>query len=305
VARRQTVTPLGLLSGAIVAACPLRVHAQACCAGASAVTPGRLEIHEMSLVGTQLRAASVLGSYFVDSTYHASPPGTPEFDLEEDVFGAVRVLGNGQIALLVPFEETYRRTPIDGGHFGGGVGDVNASARYDFVLAGQSRVVPGIALLAGVTLPTGTPPDAAHQPLVVDETGIGAYQASAALALEQTFGPWLANATAMVAKRTERAGETLGTQFTFLAAGAYAFPNDAALALSVSYAFEGDATTSTGADVPQSARRLAVVSVSGLWPLSDTWRASAATFLDPPISSIAANQPAQAGFALTLIRSWM
>jgi hypothetical protein len=259
----------------------------------------------MALVGTQFRAASVVGSYFVNGTYHASPPGTPEVDFEEDVFGALRLLGNGQVALLVPFEETYRRTPIDGGHFGGGVGDVNASARYDFVLAGQSRLVPGIALLAGLTVPTGTPPDAAHQPLVVDETGIGAYQANAALALEQTFGPWLANATAMVAKRTARAGETLGTQFTFLAAGAYAFENDAALALSVSYAFEGDATTSSGADVPDSAKRLAVVSLSGLWPLTDTWRVSAGLFLDPPISSVGANQPTQAGIALTLIRSWM
>jgi hypothetical protein len=259
----------------------------------------------MALVGAQLRAASVLGSYFVDGTYHASPPGTPEVDFEQDVFGALRLLGNGQIAILVPFEETYRKTPIDGGHFGGGVGDVNASARYDFVLAGQSRFVPGIALLGGITFPTGTPPDAARQPLVVDATGIGAYQANLALALEQTFGPWLANATAMAAKRTERAGETLGTQFTFLAAGAYAFPNEAALALSVSYSFEGDATMSNGADVPRSAKRLTVVSLSGLWPLTDTWRVSTAAFLDPPISSIGANQPAQAGIAMTLIRSWI
>ena len=118
-----------------------RAYAQACCAGGSAVTPGRLEPHEVALVGTELHAASVIGSYQIGA-YRASPPGTPEYDFEEDVFGAVRFLRRAQVALLVPIDETYRRTPADGGHFGGGIGDVNASARYDFVLAGQSVYVP-------------------------------------------------------------------------------------------------------------------------------------------------------------------
>jgi hypothetical protein len=267
------------------------------------VTPGRLEPHEDALVGTELRAASVIGSYQLGE-YRASPPGTPEYDFEEDVFGAVRFLRRAQVALLVPVDETYRRTPADGGHLGGGIGDINLSARYDFILAGQSVYVPGIALLAGLTVPTGRPPESSTLPLAVDATGIGAYQFNVALALEQTFGPWLVNATAIVAKRTEHGGETLGTQFTFLAAGAYTFDNDMAVALSASYAFEGDGTID-GADAQGSSKGVTVISASGLFPLGDSYRLLGGVFVDPPVGALGSNQPTQIGATVTAIRSWM
>jgi hypothetical protein len=281
-----------------------RAWGQACCAGGSVVTPGRLELHEDALVGTQLRAATVTGSYDTGGHYLASPSGDLEGDFEEDVFGAVRFFRRGQAALLVPIVQTYRRTPRDGGHFGGGIGDINASVRWDFLVAGESQVVPGIALLAGVSFPSGKPPEQASAPLVVDATGLGAFQGNAALALEQTFGPWLVNATAMVAGRAPHGGEQLGAQVTFLAAGAYTFDNDMAIALSASYAFEGDATASDGSTIPMSSRRLTTLSVSGLWPFADSWRLLGGLFLEPPVDWVGSNQPASSGFTLTLIRSW-
>jgi hypothetical protein len=283
---------------------PATAWAQACSAGGSAVTPARLEPHEQALVGAELHAGDVLGSYETDGRYLGKPKGATEFDFEQDIFGAVRLLRRGQFALLVPFIETQRQTRIDGGHLGAGVGDTNASVRYDFILAGESRYVPGIALLGGVTLPTGKAPESATAPLAVDATGIGAWQANVALALEQTYGPWLLNATGMVAKRTARFGQTLGTQVTLLAAGAYTFDNDAALALSASYAFEGDATISGGADVPDSSKRLTTVSLSLLWPLGDWWRLFGGLYVEPPISGFGSNQPSASGLTLTVIRSW-
>src|SRR5580704_6291737 len=113
-----------LLVFSAIAAVPSRARAQACCAGGSAVTPGRLELHEMALVGTQLHAASVLGSYDAGGHFVAPPPGATEFDFEEDLFAALRVLRRGQVALLVPLIETQRQTTVNGGHLGGGVGDV-------------------------------------------------------------------------------------------------------------------------------------------------------------------------------------
>ncbi len=287
----------------LVLATPSLARAQACCAGGSAITPGRLEAHETALVGVELRAASVLGSYDSGGHYAGSPSGDTEFDLEQDIFGAVRVLGRGQVALLVPIVET-RRQAADLSRFGGGVGDVNASLRYDFISAGESRYVPGVALLVGVTAPTGTAPESATAPLAVDATGIGAWQTNLALALEQTYGSWFVNATAIVAKRTPRFGQTLGTQVTLLAAGAYTFDNDMAVALSVSYAFEGDATDSNGNDVSFSSKRLTSVSASYLWPIDDTWRLLGSVFVEPPLSHIGSNQPASSGLTLTVIRSW-
>jgi hypothetical protein len=140
------------------------------------------------------------------------------------------------VALLVPVVQTYRRARGTS-DFGGGFGDVNLSARYDFALAGESEVVPGIAALAGITFPAGRPAessDAANHPLAADATGIGAYQLNLGVALEQTAGPWLFGVTALYAKRTPRtvgAGKiTLGAQWTVLAAAAYTFSNDEALA---------------------------------------------------------------------------
>jgi hypothetical protein len=268
------------------------------------VTPGRLELHEDRLVGVQLKAAQVLGLYATNGAFTPPGAGEVEQDFEEDVFGAFRVLQRGQVALLVPFVETRRADPRDGARFGGGIGDVNASVRYDFVQAGESLTVPGIALLGGFTFPTGKSVEQATPPLNVDSTGVGAFQANAALAIEQTFGSWLVNATGMVAARTPRFGQTLAPQITLLAAGAYTFPNDMALALSVSYAFEGDATTSGGADVPDSSKRLTVVTLSGLWPFADGWRLLGAAFVDPPLSGFGSNQSPSTGLTLTVIRSW-
>ena len=112
------------------------------------------------------------------------------------------------------------------------------------------------------------------------------------------------NATGIAAKRTARFGQTLGTQITLLAAGAYTFDNDAAVALSVSYAFEGDATNSDGTTVAESSKRLTTLSLSGLWPVSDAWRLSAGLYVEPPLSGFGTNQPSVSGLTLTVIRSW-
>jgi hypothetical protein len=287
-------------------------RAQACCAGGSAVTPARLAMHDMALVGVEAKAGAVLGSYDAAGHTVAPPPGAHEADLEQDVFAAARVFRRGQIALLVPFVETWRSSQGQS-EAGGGIGDVNASARYDFTLAGMSAIVPGIAVVAGVTFPTGRPADASGiGALATGATGVGAWQFNAGIAFEQTFGPWLVNITGIVAERTARTvgsgvtavHERLAPQWTTLVAGAYTFPNDWAVALSAAYALEGDATID-GTEFPATAHRLPTLALSGLAPLSDVWRLQGALYDNPPIPQVGLNQPADAGLSLTLVRSWM
>ncbi|HEY1696062.1 MAG TPA: hypothetical protein VGG39_28040 [Polyangiaceae bacterium] len=292
------------LAAAVVLGAPSRAYAQACCAGGAAVTPGRLELHEDALVGATIKAAYSLGSYDTGGRFVSTPRGDGEGDFEQDLFGAVRFLGHGQGALLVPLVETDRRDPIDGNHFGGGVGDVNLSGRWDFVEAGAARYFPGVALLAGITFPTGKPPEQATPPLAVDATGIGAYQINGALALEQTFGPWLVNATGIVAVRTPHVGEELAPQVTLLGAAAYTLPSDVAFSLSVAYAFEGDAHLTSGGAVPDSSKRATTLTFAALWPFSDAWRVLGGFTLNPPVGAVGSNQPAAAGLTLTVIRSW-
>ena len=161
-----------------------------------------------------------------------------------------------------------------------------------------------MALLVGVTLPTGRAAEQASPPLFVNATGTGAFQGNVALALEQTFGPWLLNAAGLLAVRSARFGEQLAPQGTLLAAAAYTLPSQIALALTASYAFEGSATFSDGTSAAASSKRLTVVTLSGLWPVSDTWRLLGGIYLDPPIDRLGSNQPAAGGLTFTVIRSW-
>ena len=241
----------------------------------------------------------MLGSFDDGSRYAAEGAHNGEGDFEQDLFGAVRVLHHGQVALLVPIVETYRHE-LGLSEGGGGIGDVNLSARYDFLRAGDSRYVPGIALLAGLTAPTGRPPDdpSPSKPLGTDATGIGAWQGNVGVALEQIYGPWLFNVTELLAwrasrthanRRRLRGAETLAPQLVTLLGAAYTFPNDASVALFGSYTLEGTATLD-GAPAPDSARRIALVSVAGLYPLSDRFRVQASLFLNPPLSGFGLNQ---------------
>lgn len=263
-------------------------------------------MHEDALVGGQLRAANVLGSWDEDGRYRSAPGGTSELDFEQDLFGSIRFVKRAQAALFVPLVET-RRGANRTFEAGGGLGDVNLSARYDFLEAGQSRVVPGTALLAGITLPTGVSPDAATKPLATDATGSGAFQGNLGLALEQSYGHWLLNATLLAAKRATRSSQgvdsTLGTRVTVLAAGGYVFDNDAALALLASYAAEGDARVN-GAVSPRSSRRTTTVSLSGVWPLGDHLRLTGSIFLNPPILQLGTNEPASTGLTFGVVGSW-
>jgi len=197
--RRRSTFAKSLAAVALVLSWQSYASAQACCAGAGTVTPGRLALHEIALVGLQAKAATELGSFDAQGRYAGSPAGASELDFEQDLFGAVRVLNRGQVAVLVPLDET-RRTAQGLAEFGGGLGDINLNLRYDFTLAGASLVVPGIAALVGITFPTGRPPDAPDlRPLATGATGVGAYQVNLGLAVEQAFGPWLMNATGIVA----------------------------------------------------------------------------------------------------------
>jgi hypothetical protein len=285
-----------------------RAHAQACCAGSTAVTPARLALHEDALVGADVRATDAYGSFDPTGTFVSTPNGASETDFEEDLFAAVRLFTRGQAALLVPLVETRRTVPGDS-EFGGGIGDVNASVRYDFIYAGEARYVPGISVLAGVTFPTGTPPESATKPLATDATGVGAYQGNLGISFEKSIGPWLLGVTGIVAKRSTRTSqgvtEALASQWTVLAVAAYTFSSEAAVALSASFTAEGDATIDDELQ-PDTRRRLVAISASGLYPVSDRLRLQGALTFDPPASQLGINQPsAGIGATVTAVYAWL
>src|ERR1700690_4259095 len=82
---------------------PATARAQACCAAAGLVIPARLRLHEDYGVGLQVRGRILFGSFDPEGSYHATAAG--DFDGEQDLFAAVRVLEHGQVAVLAPFLE--------------------------------------------------------------------------------------------------------------------------------------------------------------------------------------------------------
>ena len=304
--RPSRSTFVSLVLSAIVALTS-DARAQSCCAGGGAITPARLAPHELALVGLQTKSSLVYGDFDAHGSWGGAAPGSSELDLEQNLFAAARLLKRLQLSLLAPLVETRRTTRSTGADFGGGVGDINASARLDFTMAGQARFVPGIALLAGLTLPTGRPPDAATNTLATDATGIGAFQGNFGLAVEQTFGPWLVNLSGLVALRTARSvgpvNEVLGAPFTALGAVGYSFRNDAAIAFVVSYTGEGDATIN-GQAASGSSRRSLVLSVASVLPITDTWRVQGSLFAHPPLEPFGRNQATAVGLTLGVIKAW-
>jgi hypothetical protein len=285
---------------------PRRAEGQACCAGASTLTPARLTALEDAAIGLQLQATFNTGSFDGQRNYISNPPGASEQDFAENVFGTVRFLKRGQVSLLVPFVQTRRTYPGGLSEFGGGIGDVNLGARWDFLLAKETQYWPGVAVLAGVTLPTGKAADQV-QGSSTQATGIGAFQVTGGVALEQAYGHILVNLTGLLSQRFERhvetITETLGLQFSGLAAVGWAFHYNQGIALVLSYGGEGDAIFN-GQSVPGSGREATTLGISGGTPLWEDWRFQGSLTDSLPIDGLGRAQPVGINLSASILRAF-
>jgi outer membrane putative beta-barrel porin/alpha-amylase len=280
--------------------------AQACCSGANTVSPARLALGEDALLAAQLHMGWQTGSYDLRGKYLSAPNGSREANFGQDIVGAMSVVERAQIAVLLPIVENYRR---QGGlsEAGWGFGDMNLAGRYDFWLAGESEIVPGIALLAGVTLPTGTPPDRAKNLLSTDATGIGVAQGSVGAAVEQVFaGHLLISLNGIVTKRLPRQVQEVRSQLGFNLALAlsigWVFDPAYGVALVVRHEREGEAVTN---GTPEPGRRLTSIGVATGLALDRDWRVQASLVAMPPISDLGQNLPATVTLTTALIRTWL
>lgn len=297
--RRSSTFPEGAgrlalaLAGALLAAlAPAAAQAQACCVGTGLVTPARLRIFEDYGVGIQTRVRSVMGSFDSGGGYVGSRAGDDEVDLGQDLFAAARA-GNFQGALKIPFVETGRReTGVSA--FGGGLGDVAANLRYDITLAGDHPRWPGIAVLAGLSVPTGRAIEESADP--TGATGLGSFEGNLGVAFEQVVGRTFVSLTGFVVQQTARtvAGMTqsYGTRLTALAAGGYAFASELTI----------------GGFVLATRRRdeaLVTAGAAVAIPIDDHWRVQGTLAGDLPFAGWGKNQLTGAGLTASILRVWM
>jgi hypothetical protein len=290
--------------GAACALAPVRAQAQACCAGGGAYAPARLKLFEQALVGLQLKEVTELGSFDGQSHYIPAPRGVAEQDLEEDVLGGLRLTEHAQIGVVVPFVETHRIVP-GLSELGGGLGDVSLNGRYDFIYPGDSQRIPGLALLASLTFPSGRPPEQAHTPLATGATGTGTWQGGLGLSAEQLFGPAVFDLTASVSqslpRTVEHVTELLGLRMSGLLAGGYVFKHGAAIAGTLSYAGSLDAILN-GKTVSDSGLGQLTVGVAGGLPITFEWRLQGAVSYDLPWAGL--NHIAGVGGTVTVLRTF-
>lgn len=288
--------------------CSEQALAQACCAAGAAVSPGRLALHEIALVGIQLTPAWGLGSYDAAGDFHGKEPGARQLDLTLTPFFTVEIVNRLQFGVSVPFVMSVRKGRESDQELGGGIGDVATNARYDFIRDGEFRYVPGLALLASVTAPTGRTPEAAKNDLGSDATGLGVWQWSAGLWCERSFGSWLISGAALVSARSSRTvsdlKSQLAPQITGLVAVGYSFTESFGVAGFGSYSAEGKVRID-GEPTEGTAKRLLRLNLASSLNVRELWRFQAGVFLDPPIDKVAQNQLSSTGVLLSMMRTWM
>jgi hypothetical protein len=219
---------------------------------------------------------------------------------EQDALGALRFLRRGQLSLLIPMVQSYRA--VAGlSEFGGGFGDVNLSGRWDFTDAGRG-LLPGLAVLAGVTLPTGRAPEDSPGLLGTGATGTGTVQANVGVAVEELRGPWLLNASLIGALRSARdvngIRSQLGPRLTALAGAAYVWKSELALGLLGTGAWEGAASVE-GGSLAAREKHLVSFSLVVSAPLGRGVRMQGALFFQPPIAHFGENESGAAGLSVT------
>ncbi len=292
------------LFGAAVCLLAARSHAQACCTSTSTIFPARLQDSENALVGFRAGAALVYGSFDDQRVLHGQPAGASEVDFAQALLVTARA-GNQpvQFSVAVPFAETLRSA---GGvnDAGGGLGDLQVSMRWDVFHAGKDPIVPGIAPLLSITVPSGTAADAAKNALGADATGLGALQLGVGVAFEQLFGRTLfaLATTAQFHAARDVAGvhSQLGPDLAATLGVSYTFRNGWALGGAFTYTNSFD-TIIDGQDVANTARALSQFAITGAIPLRSDMRVLGSVFFAPPISSVGQNEAATVGLALTLI----
>jgi hypothetical protein len=299
------VGALALAAGAT--ACPRTAAAQACCVGTGLVTPARLRTFEDRAVGVQMRARSVMGAFAGSGSYATSAAGTRDVGFEEDLFGALRLGPRLQVALLAPFVQTSRAVSGASG-FGGGLGDITASVRFDVSNAGTRGLWPGLAILGGLAVPTGTPPDEADDPLATSGTGTGSYEGNLGVSIEEIIGQGFVSLSGFVSKRTGRAADGVEQSFaprlSAVLTGGYTFGHDTTVGAFASALRQGDARDANGA-IANSSVALVTAGAALALPFWDAWRLQMTLFTDVPIPGWGRNQTVGFGGTLAVIRFWI
>lgn len=185
---------------------PAPALAQSCCAASQTAGPVRLSLSETAALGVSLDARVYTGR-FAGPEYRRLTNPSREF--RQTLFGAMRLGESWQVGATLPLIENHRRT-LNDAEWGAGLGDLALQARYEFVATGMSMRLPGLAIAATATLPTGRSPaqslERGQSRLLSDVSGTGLWEVGAGPQAEWISGKAFLATEAGVYKAFSSAG---------------------------------------------------------------------------------------------------
>lgn len=296
-----------LLVLALLASSPSAARAAACCGGGHGLGQ-RLGPMERAAASASLRMSDRVGSHDPNGRFSLVRPGVIDGDARADLAFLVAPVRRLQLGLDVPFLLNLRRT-TEQSAWGGGIGDVTASARFDIVPLSSAEGFPAVALTAAASIPTGKPLGQNDDPLGARATGLGAAEIRPGIFVEKT---WEGTATAIFAAsvglRTpmiDASGEEvrLGPRARFVAAAGPVFHSGLSLSFGVVSELEsapriGSTTASDG-----GRRRTAALGFVG-YDLGTRFTLLGSIEVDLPISLLGKNEPSAVAVTLGLRRAF-
>jgi len=258
-------------------------------------------------VGLQVHGRSVFGAFSAGGQYSGAGEGETDWSLGQDLFAAVRFLDRCQAALLLPFVETWRAVPGTAAA-GGGIGDLTLGARWDVLNTGERHPVPGVALLLGLLLPTGTPPEKASDALAAGTTGQGSVEGTAGVGVEAAWDPVFVSATLTVGLRAPRqvsgVRQSFAPRLNGLLAAGRTLPHGVTVGAFAGGMAQGRSSDGDG-PIAGSSLSLLTVGVAGTVSPSDHWRVQGTLSGNPPLGGAGRNQTAGVGLTVSLMRLWL
>lgn len=149
-------------------------NAASCCLSAAAFGVGRLRLGETWALGYSASLADVRGRWDAAGQWMNRPEGYREREWRQEFWGLRELSDDLSGFVRLPFLLNDRRSGTTRRQ-SGGVGDMQAGARWEWVPLRAGDTGPALALTASLALPTGRSTDESDNPLGADVTGRGAW----------------------------------------------------------------------------------------------------------------------------------
>jgi hypothetical protein len=262
----------------LIAVAPGRdAWAAACCLSSSAFGVGRLAPFEDFAILANQSFSRYAGHWDGRATWHSASYSESEFRTQ--LSGIVALHQRLELSASMPWLVTTK-SASGTDESGYGIGDTQVGFRFEPIGSGEISGVPGIALVGGMTMPSGRARSERNHPLATDITGRGAWVLSASVVLEVARMRWFvlggAGVTYSFEQDTALAGHTAqlgrGFQATVLS-GVEVVPKWIASMLA-HYAYEG-AVTSDGASFPGTQKHDAGVGPAVAFQWTPNWTVQA------------------------------